>query len=604
VNRIVSFIDDSSRNGAGILVHSVKGQNRGCIVIIIYCMKKFRWNLIKSIEFLSSKKFDVDIPKYFLNQLSIFESWLTKMGIGPTSSKWESNEKYGSEAEQDEIILNNTYINGLPPKPQDVTLKRPTTTSFSSNNKKLKWTDNGSDNRRDLLCSCNLAKDLLNLKEIKPVEHKKGKTKSILKGSGGSIKSISNSTTTLNEVKRPLNSSRQNLNDLIPERKSSFTSQTNNFPITHQQRPNSVDNRDKDIENIAKGEYNSNYNVVVNEQNLSSNFNNVSNSNNINKLNERGSDLYSQNQPSKIVISPNIQSIINNNINNFYIQSPSTIGEYEYKKDSSRDQVNNFVATQYPNNKFINNFINPNSNNDPPSNHPQSVNFNNSVSNKTMNYNYVGHNHQDTNSNPFKAINGLSYTPNHNKSSSSGSVNPVKNMYLNPVSTVKKPSTSVNPNPSSAPTNLNNLNILPKTNVKVGPVKVPHIEKKSDQLINNLSTIKYKNGPQMSSSITQNFGLGNNQLGIIKRSTSKQRNEDRPSTAPSKYEKEKENSSRKLYGDGSEKRLPSPNIKSSSMGNNKPPAISNYGKRQPSPQVRSIGLSSSFKPSSNKYNLR
>ena len=39
-NRIFSFIEDSFKNGEGILVHSVRGQNRGCIVVIIYLLKK------------------------------------------------------------------------------------------------------------------------------------------------------------------------------------------------------------------------------------------------------------------------------------------------------------------------------------------------------------------------------------------------------------------------------------------------------------------------------------------------------------------------------------------------------------------------------------
>lgn len=39
-NKIVSFIDDSFNSGEGILVHSLKAQNRGCIVILIYLIKK------------------------------------------------------------------------------------------------------------------------------------------------------------------------------------------------------------------------------------------------------------------------------------------------------------------------------------------------------------------------------------------------------------------------------------------------------------------------------------------------------------------------------------------------------------------------------------
>lgn len=39
-NRIVNFIEDSMRNGEGLLVHSLRGQNRACIVVIIYLIKR------------------------------------------------------------------------------------------------------------------------------------------------------------------------------------------------------------------------------------------------------------------------------------------------------------------------------------------------------------------------------------------------------------------------------------------------------------------------------------------------------------------------------------------------------------------------------------
>ena len=38
--RIVNFIDDSSKAGEGILVHSIRGQNRASIVILIFLIKK------------------------------------------------------------------------------------------------------------------------------------------------------------------------------------------------------------------------------------------------------------------------------------------------------------------------------------------------------------------------------------------------------------------------------------------------------------------------------------------------------------------------------------------------------------------------------------
>ena len=47
--RIVQFIDNSFIEGEGLLAHSFKGQNRVCIVVLIYLMKKYKWSLKKII---------------------------------------------------------------------------------------------------------------------------------------------------------------------------------------------------------------------------------------------------------------------------------------------------------------------------------------------------------------------------------------------------------------------------------------------------------------------------------------------------------------------------------------------------------------------------
>jgi hypothetical protein len=39
-SRIVAFIDDSFKNGEGILIYSMRGQDRACVVVLIYLIKK------------------------------------------------------------------------------------------------------------------------------------------------------------------------------------------------------------------------------------------------------------------------------------------------------------------------------------------------------------------------------------------------------------------------------------------------------------------------------------------------------------------------------------------------------------------------------------
>jgi protein-tyrosine phosphatase len=40
-NRIQGFIDDSVVNGEGLLIHSLKGYNRACCVVLIYLLKRY-----------------------------------------------------------------------------------------------------------------------------------------------------------------------------------------------------------------------------------------------------------------------------------------------------------------------------------------------------------------------------------------------------------------------------------------------------------------------------------------------------------------------------------------------------------------------------------
>ena len=59
--RIVQFIDSSFIVGEGLLAHSYKGQNRVCLVVLIYLMKKYKWSLNKSMDYLKSKNAFVEL---------------------------------------------------------------------------------------------------------------------------------------------------------------------------------------------------------------------------------------------------------------------------------------------------------------------------------------------------------------------------------------------------------------------------------------------------------------------------------------------------------------------------------------------------------------
>ena len=71
-------------------------------------MKKYRWTVAKSIEFLTSKKQDIDIMKPFLTQLNNFESRLTKVN-NIRSSDWIADNT--SNLDYEETIMKNTFLN-------------------------------------------------------------------------------------------------------------------------------------------------------------------------------------------------------------------------------------------------------------------------------------------------------------------------------------------------------------------------------------------------------------------------------------------------------------------------------------------------------------
>ena len=106
--KIMFFIDNSLQNGTGIMIFSIKGQNRACVAIIIYLMKKYNWSLKKCREYLSTKKQSVHITKNFINQLMKFEEKLIKKN----NNNMLINDWFNINLkDQDELLMNNTYLN-------------------------------------------------------------------------------------------------------------------------------------------------------------------------------------------------------------------------------------------------------------------------------------------------------------------------------------------------------------------------------------------------------------------------------------------------------------------------------------------------------------
>ena len=160
-DKILFFVDDSFINGEGIMAHSFKGQNRVCIVVLIYLMKKYKWSLKKSMEYLKSKKQDVDIPSYFLSQLIKFEARLIQRGELTKDIPW-SNENL---KDPEEKLLRNTYLNGI-------NKNKINRSNLNENKGKIRhilWIDNLDTNQQIPISIINLDKDLFFKKNIRPI---------------------------------------------------------------------------------------------------------------------------------------------------------------------------------------------------------------------------------------------------------------------------------------------------------------------------------------------------------------------------------------------------------------------------------------------------
>lgn len=106
--------------GESVLVHSVKGQNRSCCVLAAYFMKKYRWTLYKTLEFLHARKPTLEIRSNFFTQLTNLENHLAKLGQGAKTFNWNELSDDPKNIESEELLLTNTFLNSKKPAPIDI----------------------------------------------------------------------------------------------------------------------------------------------------------------------------------------------------------------------------------------------------------------------------------------------------------------------------------------------------------------------------------------------------------------------------------------------------------------------------------------------------
>jgi len=73
-------------------------------------MQKYKWSLLKTLEFLNSRRQDLEIRVSFIQQLSAFEQRMNAKQINFTQ-KWSELSEENKYLESEELVLRNTFIN-------------------------------------------------------------------------------------------------------------------------------------------------------------------------------------------------------------------------------------------------------------------------------------------------------------------------------------------------------------------------------------------------------------------------------------------------------------------------------------------------------------
>ena len=406
-NRIVQFIDDSLKIGEGLLAHSVRGQDRVCLVVIIYLMRKYNWTYLKCLQFLQSKKQDIDIPEYFRTQLNDFEMRLNKNNNNQIkkSCDWIDD----NIQDPDEKLMRNTYINGLPSKK----INNNNNNVKKSKKRNVGWADNNPYGKSDYLISFNLQKDLLLMKDIKPVNNhtKMRPSKSCIKNRSQSVNQSINknsyafsSNTQENFMVNNLNTVKLNNNNNIEQNKffnENATQDFSNLAFNNMLNINNSNNNKmmeqmglsaENFKNLTLNKtQNMNNNKLINHNKnpqINDNINSAKFKNNNN--NQKRSNNFIEN--NKVQFRPN--SYDNNN-NNFNFQGNLNLKDFINVNNNLNENDNNSNYKNYLFGKeqdFINNNYNSEelyNINNPKNKQIKNLNNNSNINNNKLEFDFI-----------------------------------------------------------------------------------------------------------------------------------------------------------------------------------------------------------------------
>ena len=110
-DEIYKFIEEAMDNHESVLIQSAKAQNRACFIIAAFIMRRFQWSLFKTLEFLNSRRPDLEMKPSFIQQLFQYEGRLHIRGIGPKTQHWSELSNNSPHLGSEELIVRNTFLN-------------------------------------------------------------------------------------------------------------------------------------------------------------------------------------------------------------------------------------------------------------------------------------------------------------------------------------------------------------------------------------------------------------------------------------------------------------------------------------------------------------
>ena len=328
-NKIMNYIDNCLKNGDGLMIYSMKGQNRCCAIILIYLMKKYFWSLEKSKQFLLSKKPDMKLSKNFSEQLNNYQIHLHKLFPNRKRSiNWsEENIK-----DNDELLMRNTYIN-------DVVLSKKKNLLSESKTKNSErhvgWADdNKNENNEKKLVNYDIENDLYFKKKVKDITSHLNNTKELK----SIIKKVENEEKNENNNKNELC-----LEESLKDDKLEFLDVQNILKNKFERG----DNTNKDILNE----------INKDKEQLKENYQNLGNKKEEENKISLDNELSKSDNKMKLNIFKNLeQKEPLSNSNNFPINLPLKDFNKTGKENSMNVNFNNINFSD-ANKKYYNNFI-------------------------------------------------------------------------------------------------------------------------------------------------------------------------------------------------------------------------------------------------------